>query len=372
MLRSRWSKIALGIAGISALALTVFAVAISHNTACTPPAPSKLAAAESMMAILQRCYGDADVITFERVPKPVLAEDEVLIRVHAAGVNPLDKHYLHGTPYLIRMSSGFGAPEDPRMGVDVAGTIVAVGAKVDGFKLGDAVYGGANGAFSEYVTRKATRGLALKPASLSFEQAAAVPIAGVTALQALRDKAKLQAGQHVLINGASGGVGSFAVQIAKAMGAKVTGVCSTSNVSMVRALGADAVIDYTKENYTESAERFDVIVDMVGSQSLGNSLKVLKPDGALVLVGSAEMNDWWEPLARPVRAKLMSLYHTQRIEPLLASLESADLVQLAKWADAGLLRSEIQMSYPLAETADAIRHMETGRTRGKVVISVLP
>lgn len=372
MRKSRWSKILLGLAGISLLALAVFATAISHNRACPPPTQAAVGADGGMMAVLQRCYGDASTLSFERIAKPEIADDEVLIRVHAAGVNPLDKHYLHGTPYLLRLSNGFGAPEDPAFGVDMAGVIEKVGANVEGFKVGDEVFGGAGGAFAQYVRKKAAGGLALKPASLSFEQAAAIPIAGVTALQALRDKGKLQAGQHVLINGASGGVGSYAVQIAKAMGARVTGVCSTGNVAMVRALGADAVIDYTQENYTESTERFDVIVDMVGSQSLSDSLKVLKPDGALVLVGSTEMNNWWGPLARPTRAKLMSLYRSERIEPMLASLESADLAQLAKWAEAGLLRSEIERRYPLAQTADALRHMETGRTRGKVIISVLP
>ena len=372
MRKIRWSKILLGLTGISILALGVFAASISHNRACVPVAEGNFAPGTGMMAVLQRCYGDASTLSFEHVAKPQIADDEVLIRVHAAGVNPLDKHYLHGTPYLLRLSNGFGAPEDPRFGVDVAGVITEVGAKVHEFKVGDAVFGGVSGAFAEYVRKRAASGLALKPASLSFEQAAAIPIAGVTALQALRDKGKLQAGQHVLINGASGGVGSFAVQIAKAMGARVTGVCSTGNVAMVKGLGADAVVDYTQENYTESSERYDVIVDLVGSQSLSDSLKVLKADGALVLVGSAEMNSWWGPLARPLRAKIMSMYRSERIEPMLASLESADLAQLAKWADAGLLRSEIEARYPLAQTADALRHMEKGRTRGKVIISVLP
>lgn len=372
MRKSRWSKILLGLIGVSTLATAVFAVAISRNSACAPATPGNFLLADSMMAVMQRCYGEASVLSFERIPRPTIAEDEVLIRVHAAGVNPLDKHYLHGTPYLVRLSNGFGAPSDPRTGVDVSGVVFAVGAKVQQFKVGDAVFGGVNGAFAEYVKKKAASGLALKPAALSFEQAAAIPIAGVTALQALRDEGKLQAGQHVLINGASGGVGSYAVQIAKAMGARVTGVCSTGNVAMVRTLGADAVIDYTKQNYTESADRFDVIVDLVGSQSLDDSLKVLKPGGALVLVGSNEMNNWWGPLARPLRAKLMSLYRSERIEPMLASLSSADLEQLARWAEAGLLRSEIETRYSLAQTADALRHMETGRTRGKVIISVLP
>lgn len=371
-MRNRWSRLFLGLFGITLLALGVFATAISHNSPCQAPPQGTAPADGGMMAVLQRCYGDPGVLSVERVAKPQIAEDEVLIRVHAAGVNPLDKHYLHGTPYLLRLSNGFGAPEDPRTGVDMAGVIEAVGAKVTGFKAGDAVFGGVSGAFAEYVGKKAANGLALKPASLSFEQAAAIPIAGVTALQALRDKGKLQAGQHVLINGASGGVGSYAVQIAKAMGARVTGVCSTSNVAMVRALGADAVIDYTQQNYTESAERYDVIVDMVGSQTLTDSLKVLKPDGALVLVGSAQMNNWWGPLDRPLRAKIMSMYRSERIEPMLASLGSADLAQLAKWADAGLLRSEIEARYPLAQAGDALRHMESGRTRGKVILSVLP
>ena len=221
-----------------------------------------------MKAIVHRCYGSADVLKFEEIAKPIAADDEVLVKVRAASVNPLDWHYMSGTPYIMRMSSGLGAPENMRMGVDFAGIVEAVGKNVKRFKPGDEVFGGRTGALAEYVAVREDRTLALKPSNLSFEQAAAIPVAAITALQGLRDKGRLQPGQKVLINGASGGVGTFAVQIAKSFGAEVTGVCSTRNVEMVRSIGADHVIDYTKQNFTEGAQRYDLILDNVGNHSL--------------------------------------------------------------------------------------------------------
>jgi NADPH:quinone reductase-like Zn-dependent oxidoreductase len=364
-------RILAGLTATMVLALGVLALLVSHDSPCEP-APPLDADSTGMTAVMQRCYGGPDVLTVETIAKPVVAEGEVLIRVHAASVNPLEKHYLYGTPYLVRLSNGFNAPQSHRAGTDLAGVVEAVGAGVTRFKPGDEVFGAADGAFAEYVVRRESGGLALKPANLSFEQAAALPVAAITALQALRDKARLQPGQHVLINGASGGVGSFAVQLAKAMGATVTAVCSGRNAEMVRALGADHVIDYTQQDYTQGDTRFDAIVDMIGNHSLAAMLGVIEPEGVLVLVGSARMNNWWGPLVRPLNAIVRSYFASQRLEPLLASISADDLTELARYAEAGQLTAHIDRRYPLAEVADAIRYQETGRTRGKTVINVLP
>jgi len=376
MLQKRWFKWCLGLAGAGMVALAILAVLISRDAAC--PAPPLLASgATSMKAITQRCYGDASVLRLERVAKAEIAPDEVLIRVHAAAVNPTDYHYMRGTPYLLRLSNGFSAPTDPRFGVDMAGVIEQVGSQITDYQVGDAVFGGANGAFAEYVAKLPQRGLARKPTNISFEQAAALPIAGVTALQALRDKAELKPGQHVLINGASGGVGSFAVQIAKAMGAHVTAVCSTRNIAMVRALGADAVIDYTQKDFsapdsTGQLPQYDAIIDLAGSHSLGELARALKPMGTAVLVGRKEMNDWWGPVDRTLLAALKSKMGTQRFVSLLAELNSADLAVLANYAQTGQLRAEIGQIFSLADSADAVRLLESGRASAKVVIRVSP
>src|SRR5256885_5602748 len=233
---------------------------LSHDSPCG--AALVLAAkAQLMKAIVHRCCGSPDVLRFEDIERPTPADDQLLVKVHAASVNRLDWHYRRGTPYLVRTDSGFGKPEDPRLGVDFAGTVEAVGKNVKRFKAGDEVFGGRHGAFAEYVTVREERAVVLKPANVTFEQAASVPIAGITALQALRDKGRIHSGQKVLINGASGGVGTFAVQIAKSLGAEVTGVCSTRNVDLVRSIGADHVIDYTREDFTQGAQHYDLILD---------------------------------------------------------------------------------------------------------------
>lgn len=360
-----------GLTATALLAVGALALVISHNSTC-PPAPTLAKDEVGMTAVMQRCYGSPDVLTLETIAKPSVGDGQVLVRVHAASVNPLEKHYLYGTPYLLRFSNGLNAPESPRTGADLAGVVESVGAGVTRFKPGDEVFGVADGAYAEYVVRRETGGLALKPSNLSFEQAAALPVAAITALQALRDKARLQPGQHVLINGASGGVGSFAVQLAKAMGATVTAVCSGRNVDMVRALGADHVIDYTQQDYTKGDTRFDAIVDMVGNHSLTAMLNVIEPDGVLVMIGSARMNNWWGPLARPLRSKLRSYFVSQRMEWLLANVTADDLAELARYAEAGQLSVHIDRRYALAEVAEAIRYQELGRTRGKVVINVVP
>jgi len=366
-----FAKILAGLIATVVLAVGALALVVSHNAACEPPPPAA-DGASSFTAVMQRCYGDADIITVETVAKPELAESDVLVRVHAASVNPLDKHFLHGTPYLLRLVNGLNAPQSPRMGADFAGVVEAVGSGVTRFEPGDAVFGVANGAFAEYVVRSETGGMALKPANLSFEQAAALPVAAITALQALRDKAQVQPGQHVLINGASGGVGSYAVQLAKAMGATVTAVCSGRNAELVRALGADRVIDYTQQNYTEGDTRYHAIIDMVGNHAISDILGVTEPDGVLVLVGSMKIDPWWGPLARPLHAVVRSPFVSQRLESLLAMTTAEDLTVLAGYAERGQLTPVIDQRFTLAEVPEAIRYLERGRTRGKLVVNVVP
>jgi NADPH:quinone reductase-like Zn-dependent oxidoreductase len=322
-----------------------------------------------MKAIVYRCYGPPEVLQFEDVAKPTPADDEVLVRVRAAAVNPLDWHYMRGSPYIMRLASGLGAPDDSRLGVDFSGTVEAVGINVKMFKPGDSVFGGGRGAFAEYLTVREDRALALKPANVTFEQAASVPIAAITALQALRDKGKVQPGHKVLINGASGGVGTFAVQIAKSLGAEVTGVCSTRNVDMVRSIGADHVIDYTREDYTRSGEKYDVIIDNVGNHSLLANRRVLDPDGILVIVGGSKGN-WLGPLLRPIAALILSPFVDQEFVMILAKLAQEDLALLGDLMQSGEVVPVIDRHYPLSEVPAAIRYSEEGRARGKIIIDL--
>src|SRR5258706_5681639 len=260
------------------------ALALSQSSAC--PAAAPLAAGTpAMKAIVYRCYGSPEVLKLEEIAKPSVADDRMIVKVHAASVNPLDWHYMRGEPYFMRAMAGMGKPDSINMGVDFAGTVESVGKNVTRFKPGNEVFGGRDGAFGEYVSVAEKGSLAMKPANMSFEQAAAVPIAAITALQALRDKGNLRAGQSVLINGASGGVGTFAVQIAKAYGANVTGVCSTRNVDLVRSIGADHVVDYSQDDFTTSGERYDLIVDNIGNNSLSALRRALTPKRTLVMVG---------------------------------------------------------------------------------------
>jgi len=345
------------------------AISVSHDSPCGP-SPVFDSKTNSMKAIRYRCYGSPDVLKLEEVAKPTPGESEVLVKVHAASVNPLDWHYMRGTPYIVRLSAGFGAPEDPRLGVDFAGTVEAIGRGVKRFHVGDEVFGGRHGAFAEYVSIPEDRALALKPANATFEQAAAVPVAALTALQALRDKGKIQAGQKVLINGASGGVGTFAVQIAKSYGAEVTGVCSTRNVSMVRSIGADHVIDYTQEDYTKAAQRYDLIIDTVGNHSLLESRSALSPRGILVIVGGPSTGNWIGPLSVPIKAMLLSPFISQKFEPFLAELSEQDLTFVGGLMQAGKVTSVIDRRYKLDEVRAAIRYLEAGHARGKVIIAV--
>jgi NADPH:quinone reductase-like Zn-dependent oxidoreductase len=360
-------KVAGGILIFMALALTSLALVLSHDSACGP-APAVSDESGLMKAIVYRCYGSPDVLEFEDLEKPSPADDEVLVKVRAASVNPLDWHYMRGSPYIMRLMSGLGSPNDTRLGVDFAGTVEAVGSKVNRFKPGDEVFGGRNGAFAEYVTVPADRALVLKPGNVTFEQAASVPIAAVTALQALRDKGKMKPGQKVLVNGASGGVGTFAVQIAKSFGAEVTGVCSTRNVEMVRSIGADHVFDYTREDYTESGQKFDLIIDNVGNHSLLANRRALNPEGIFVIVGGSKGN-WLGPLARPLMAMILSPFVAQEFVMIMAKLSQDDLAILADLMQSGKVKPVIDRHYRLSEVPEAIRYSEEGHARGKIIIS---
>jgi NADPH:quinone reductase-like Zn-dependent oxidoreductase len=326
-----------------------------------------------MKAVVYTSYGPPEVLEIRDIKKPVPNDDQVLVRVRAASVNPYDWHFIRGTPYIMRMMmGGLRKPKDPRVGVDYAGTVEAVGKNVTLLKPGDEVFGNRTGAFAEYVCVRADRAVALKPANVTFEQAASVPVAALTALQGLRDHGKVQPGQKVLINGASGGVGTFAVQIAKTLGADVTGVCSGRNVDLVRSIGADHVIDYTKEDFTKSNERYDVILDNVGTQPLSGFRRVLKPQGICVMIGGGGPNEgnWVGPMSRPIKAKLMSPFIDQKMGMMMAQGNKADLNILADLMQSGKVTPVIDRTYPLSEIREAIRYLETGRARGKVIIAV--
>ena len=362
------SKVAGSILIFFALAITSLAIVLSHNAACGP-APAISGETVLMKAIVYRCYGSPDVLNFEDIAKPTPADDEVLVKVVAASVNPLDWHYMRGSPYLMRLGSGLGAPDDSSMGVDFAGTVEAVGRNVKRFNPGVEVFGGRGGTFAEYVTVPEDRALVRKPANITFAQAASVPIAAITALQALRDKGKLKPGHKVLINGASGGVGTFAVQIAKSFGAEVTGVCSTRNAEMVRSIGADHIIDYTREDYTESGKQYDLIIDMVGNHSLMANKRVLKPEGIFVIVGGGKGN-WLGPLMNPIKALMLSPFVSQEFVLLLADLSKDDLAILGDLMKTGKVNPVIDRRYRLSDVPVAIRYSEEGHAQGKIIIDM--
>ena len=366
---TRTKKVLGVILALVAVVVLSLALIVSHDSACGP-APSLPSNATLMKAIVHRCYGSPDVLKFEDVAKPTPADNEVLVKVHAASVNPLDWHYTRGEPYLVRMDGGLGAPTNPRLGVDFAGTVEAIGKNVKRFKPGDEVFGGKFGAFAEYVSVREDRAVVLKPANVTFEQAASVPIAALTALQALRDKGHIQAGQKVLINGASGGVGTFAVQIAKSFGADVTGVCSTRNVDMVRSIGADHVIDYTKEDFTKGDQRYDLIVDNVGSHSLSEYKRVLNPKGNFVMVGSTDKGKWIGGMSTPLKAFMLSPFVSQKMVFMLAELTPEDLTKIGDLMQTGKVTPVIDRRYKLNEVPAAIGYLEEGHARGKVVINL--
>src|SRR5437773_358238 len=357
---------------ILVLLLLAFLVGFIAYWRSTNDCSKACAHSNPMKAIVYCDYGLAN-LKLEEIEKPVPDDDQILVRVRAASVNPYDWHFVEGTPYVMRaMGVGLRKPKDTRLGVDFAGTVEAVGKNVTQFKPGDEVFGGRGGAFAQYVCPRATRAVALKPASMSFEDAASVNIAGITALQALRDKGKVQPGQKVLINGASGGVGTFAVQIAKSFGAGVTGVCSTRNVDLVKSLGADHVIDYTKEDFTKSAERYDVMLDNVGNHSLLECRRVLKPKGIYVLIGGGRPNEQGliGPLAKPIKAMLLSPFVSQKMGMMMADTNQKDLNVLGDLMQSGKVKPVIDRSYKLSEVPEAIRYLEQGHARGKVVITL--
>ncbi len=356
---------------VAVLAAAGFALAlvVSHDSACEPPAtPPK--GTLLVRGFRYRCYGGPDVLTLADISRPVPDSNELLVKVRAASLNPLDWHFMRGKPYVMRLSSGLGKPKDPRAGVDFSGTVEAVGSAVTRFKPGDHVFGAGDGAFAEYLTIRENGAVVSKPDSVTFEQAAAIGVAAVTALQAVRDKGQVKPGQRVLVNGASGGVGTFAVQIAKSFGALVTGVSSTRNLDLVKSLGADHVIDYTMEDFTKGAERYDVIIDNVGNHPLLEYRKVLTPSGVVVIVGGSSENRWIGPLGRFLDAAVLSPFVRQGFVMILAQLSQKDLTVLRDLMEAGKLRSVIDRRYPLAELPAAIGYLEQGRARGKVVITM--
>ena len=345
------------------------ALLFTGTTVAQTPGPI---VATRMKAYVYRDFGSPDVLRLEEVDKPVPNDNQLLIRVRAVSVNPLDWHYMEGTPYLGRLFEfGILKPANPRLGVDYAGTVEAVGKDVKQFKPGDEVYGNRFGAFAEYICAT-DKALALKPANLTFEQAASIPVAAVTALQGLRDKGKLQPGQKVLINGASGGVGTFAVQIAKSFGAEVTGVCSGRNVELVRSLGADHVIDYTKEDFTKSGQRYDLIIDNVGNRSVLECTGVLNPQGKLVMIGGGGPEDqgYIGPLINPLKMVVLKRFISQEVGSMLAQMNQKDLTILADLIQAGKVTPVIDKTYPFSQLPEAMRYLETGRARGKVVVTV--
>ena len=322
-----------------------------------------------MKAIVYREYGGPDVLRYEEVEKPAPKDDEVLIKVQVAAVNPLDWRLMSGKPAPLRFAMGLRKPRSGRPGVDVAGQVETVGKNVTQFKPGDAVFGSCNGAFAEYACAAESK-IAMKPASLTFEDAASVNVAGLTALQGLRDKGKVHAGSRVLVNGAAGGVGTFAVQLGKHLGAQVTGVCSRRNVDMVWSLGADEVIDYTRDDFTRSDQRYDVILDCVGNPSFSEYRRVLKPEGRSVGVGAPHDFSMISLLGSIIKDVALSASGKQKSVMFIAKGSQADLNLIGELIASGKVKPVIDKIYPLSEAADAVAHVEAGHARGKVLIRV--
>jgi NADPH:quinone reductase-like Zn-dependent oxidoreductase len=351
---------------VALVLLTFIAYWMSSNDCDHRPTPSN-----PMKAITHCEYGGPEVLKVEEIEKPVPNDNQVLVKVRANSVNPLDLT-IRG-PLLLRPLFGLRKPKDTRLGVDYSGTVEAVGKNVTTFKPGDEVFGGKNGAIAEYLCALADRAVVLKPASMTFDQAAAVPVAAITALQGLRDKGKIQSGQKVLINGASGGVGTFAVQIAKSFGTEVTGVCSTRNVDLVRSIGADHVIDYTKEDFTKTDQRYDLIFDLVGNHSFSERRRILNPNGICVMAGLGGAG-WHEGFATRLLGELngylRSRFVSQKFIAYIAQFNKADMSILADLMQTGKITPVIDRTFRFSETADALRYLETGHARGKVVITI--
>jgi NADPH:quinone reductase-like Zn-dependent oxidoreductase len=321
-----------------------------------------------MKAIVQEQYGSPDVLELRDIDKPVVNDDEVLVRVRAAAVNIGDWHLMRGVPYVMRAVAGLRKPRCTVPGIDIAGEVEAIGPNVKELRPGDEVFGWCRGAFAAYA-RAAEDTLLPKPAHLTFEQSAAVGDSAFTALAAIRDQGKVQPGHRVLINGASGGVGSFAVQIAKSFGAEVTGVCSTRNVDLVRSIGADHVIDYTKEDFTQTKQRYDVVLDLIGSRSLSDCRRALTRRGAYVLVGVQDLGRWFG-LARQIKALLLSPFVGQRMRVFIVKHNREDLAVLKELVEAGKVVPVIDTRYGLSDVPEALRHQGEGHTQGKIVIAV--
>jgi len=320
-----------------------------------------------MKSIVHTRYGSADVLQIEEVEKPTPKSDAILVKVHAASANPLDWHGMRGEPFLARLGGGLTKPKDPRLGADFAGQVEAVGSSVTKFHPGDEVFGVGTGSFAEYATANEDSS-ALKPTNRSFEESAAVPIAGITALQGLRDKGQIKPGQKVLVNGASGGVGTFAVQIAKSFGTEVTGVCSTRNLEMVRSIGADHVVDYTQEDFTRNGQLYDLIFDAVGNRSVSDYKRALNPQGICAIAGFSSLSRLFSHV---VIGPLSSTLGSKKVGMMgLAKPNQKDLVFLKELIEAGKVVPVIDRRYPLIEAAEAIRYLEQGHARGKVVITV--
>ena len=323
-----------------------------------------------MKAIVHETYGPPDVLELRDIAKPLIGDDDVLIRVHAAGLDPSVWHLMTGLPYLVRiMGYGLRKPKNPVRGSDVAGVVEAVGKNVTQFQPGDEVFGTCRGAFAEYAAARAET-LLPKPANLAFEQAAAVPVSACTALQALRDAGNLQPGQHALIVGAAGGVGTFAVQLAKAFGAKVTGVCSTTKTDLVRSIGADRAIDYTREDFAAGRERYDLILDLAGNRRVSQLRRVLTPLGRVVLVGGEGGGQWTGGVGESLMWLALSPFVRQKVRLLMAAIRKEDLQTLKALIEAGKVTPVIDRTYPLRDVPEAIRSWERGHARGKVVITV--
>jgi NADPH:quinone reductase-like Zn-dependent oxidoreductase len=365
------TKIVSAVGALITLGTSVLMIMLSHESAC-PPAPPLAAGVESMRAITHRCYGSPGaVLALETIAKPTPGDGELLIKVHAASVNPVEWHMVTGKPYFMRMSTGFGAPAYVRVGYDMAGTIEAIGTNVTRFKVGDEVFGGGNGSLGEYVIVKERNGdIARKPAQVTFDEAAGILIAAGTALEGLREYGRIEPGQKVLINGASGGVGTYAVQLAKVFGAEVTAVCSTRNVELVRSLGADHVVDYTKENFTDRKEQYDLIIDNVGNHPFLDLRRVVKPEGAIVTISGPKTNNFFGPITRVVRMKVLEPFMSQRLVFFIADIDAPDLEFMAGLMRDGKLKSVIDRRYPLEQAGAAIDYIGTSRARGKVIVTL--
>ena len=323
---------------------------------------------DTMRAIVQRQYGAADALHLERIPRPKPADNEVLVHVRAASLSRGTWHLMSGKPYVMRLGLGFRGPKTPTAGQDLAGTVVATGAAVARFQVGDDVFGVGSGSFAEYAVAREDK-LARKPANVSFEQAASVPVSASTALQGLRDVGRVAHGQKVLIIGASGGVGTFAVQLAKAFGASVTGVCSTSKLELVRSLGADRVIDYTATDFSAMPDRYDLILDIGGNATLRRLRRALTPHGTLVIVGGENGGDW-VGMSRQLRAIGVSPFTRQRLAMFVATLNTRDLEQLTELIESGAVTPVVDRTFTLDQLPDAMRHLQSGAARGKIAITI--